>query len=75
MLMSPRNLLATQLNRFPISPIHHNPSTMVRMVTGIAVAQYSHWPDCMSRMSLEFIPKTLETALRGKKMMVTMVKA
>lgn len=44
-------------------------------VTGTAVTQYAHWLRFIFRTSLVFMPKTLATALRGRKITVTMVKA
>lgn len=65
----------SHLTTFPSSPIPQSPATITTSVTGNAVAQYNHWLYGMSRTSVVFIPKMLDIALRGKKMMVTMVKA
>jgi hypothetical protein len=42
---------------------------------GSAVAQKTHWLTVMFRTSKVFMPRMDATVLRGRKMMVTIVKA
>ena len=73
--MLPGLRVEIHVKKLSTSPAKNRQVKMMAMVSGIAAAQKSHWFDRKLRMSAVFMPRKLVMNDRGRKMMVTKVKA